>query len=635
MRTHTLIFYSIDEKRKDTFFSQYEKMVEKAWDCYIVILLEGNIIKDYKNGIENKNSVFSSIPELRYRLVSFPSNLSDVTIIVDAASVTDSYSGKMLRDLILEYPDVKFVFWRECKDLEPHLGNNLFPIDPDVQDYCSTIDNDSILNDAIDEIEKLYEKIDVKSEIESFKIKLESRQDLPLHLSFLAAQWDVFKTDHHQQTFEDFILVIYTNIIQYLAKIAVCFDLLLFPRELSDNPLIELVLGYDNLFDASNLRYACKQWRYSRLNVRRRNFKWQQESRNKHLAICVEEERGQNRINSYCLFSNGFRVLPIASASELYYENNGSLVPSLIVRDYDLQFPDPLNETMIGMKSIDAIRGYTSEGELVKDSPYWKRFNDLHIPIYFISKGNPGSIKIVPPSEDLKNSKDNNKELLLPGIIKPINGIHKPFECIEEIRNRFNEIFNEERSIINTERMNHQHGVPLDIYDVVLSIIDRAKNYYKIEKYIHAAILAHEAMEIMNGFHQALMLDAYHLYAISENAISMNVIGANEQELKHDTYKRVYKIEKDISWLLKNRKDNLGNEQSINVLNQIYSECRNFCRNKEHFESEAVFISAIGHLNEGYEILDIISEIKLKVQKLTNVLLSFIRIILNKKKQLL
>lgn len=609
MRTHTFIFYSDNERRKNSFISQYEKQASRAANRYFLISLEGNVSIDKKSGIEDKYSVFTCFPELRYRLVSFPSTLSDVTVIVDTASVIDSSSGKMLRDLILEYPDVKFVFWRECNEKECnwkecvnrqlYLVDNLFPIDPDVYDYCLAV-NESILNKAIDVIEDLYEKTDVKSRMEILRQDLENKEDSSDHLLFLATQWGEYKVNFPKKTFEDFILVIYTNIIKYLAKEAVCFDLLFFPREQSENPLIDLALGYDNLFDASNLRYACKQWRYTRLNVRRRNFKWQQESRKKHLAICVEEERGQNRFNSYCLFANGFRVLPVVSASELFYIHNGMLTPSLIVRDYDLQFPDPLKKEIIGMKSIDAIRSFTSEGVKVINSPYWKRFYELKTPIYFISKGNPGSIKIVPPQEFPLKNLDKNEELVLPGIVKPVNGIHKPYECIEEICNCFDEIFKKEKPLINTERMNHQHGVPLDIYEVVQSIIDRAKNYYKIEKYIHAAILSHEAMEIMNGFHQALMLDAYHLYAISENAISMNIVGVSEQELKQDTYKRVEKIALDIRWLLKDRKDNEGNEQSINVLNQIYSDCRNFCREKEHFESEAVFISAIGHLNEGF-----------------------------------
>ena len=352
----------------------------RAGNLYFLILLEGNISIDKKSGIEDKYSVFSCFPELRYRLVSFPSNLSDVTVIVDTASVVDSSSGKMLRDLILEYPDVKFVFWRECNekdcnwkeciDRQLNLVDNIFPIDPDVYDYCSAV-NESILNETIDTIEDLYEKTDIKIRMERFRQNLENTPKSSDHLFFLATQWDDYKEGHPQKTFEDFILVIYTNVIRYLAKKAVCFDLLLFPREQSENPLIDLAIGYDNLFDANNLRYACKQWRYTRINVRRRNFKWQQESRKKHLAICVEEERGQNRFNSYCLFSNGFRVLSVVSASELFYIHNGSLTPSLIVRDYDLQFPDPLKEEIVGMKSIDAIRSYTSEGVKVINSPYW------------------------------------------------------------------------------------------------------------------------------------------------------------------------------------------------------------------------------------------------------------------------
>ncbi|MBO4531857.1 MAG: hypothetical protein J5767_14600 [Paludibacteraceae bacterium] len=561
-------------------------------------MLEGNLDIDNISGRENNRSVFSSFLELRRRLVYFPSLLFDVTVVVDATCICKS-SRKQLMDLIVEYPEIKFVLWHNGEDSDyKNVINNLFPIDKDVSEVCSAVE-DIILNNAIDTIEMLYENVDVKNKMSHLEEKIETGKVLPDDLSFLATQWGHYKSKYSEQAaFEDFILFIYTKIVEYLAKNEVCFDLLFFPRGKSNNPIIDLVSGYDNLFDASNLRYACKQWRYAWLHVRRRNFKMQQKSRKNYLAICVEEEREQNRFNSYCLFANGFRVLPIACATELLYlHDNTSLKPSLIIRDYDLQFPDP-KEDIPEMKPIDAIRGYTSDGEKLLNSPYWKRYYELKTPIYFISKGNPGSVKIIPPK---KYQKRRNKrgELLLPGIVKPVNGIHKPFERIAEVKERYKNTFKKAKPLINTERMNHQHGVPLDIYEVVQSILDRAKIYYQQEKYIYTAILAHEAMEIMNGFHQSLTLVAYHLYAISENAISMNIIGVSEQELKHDTRIRVEKIAKDVGWLLKNRKDNGGKEQSINVLNQIYSDCRNVCREKEHFDSESIFIGAMARLNEG------------------------------------
>ena len=36
-----------------------------------------------------------------------------------------------------------------------------------------------------------------------------------------------------------------------------------------------------------------------------------------------------------------------------------------------------------------------------------------------------------------------------------------------------------------------------------------------------------------------------------------------------------------------------------NTLNQIYSDCRKVCREKEHFDSESIFIGAMARLNEG------------------------------------
>ena len=41
---------------------------------------------------------------------------------------------------------------------------------------------------------------------------------------------------------------------------------------------------------------------------------------------------------------------------------------------------------------------------------------------------------------------------------------------------------------------------------------------------------------------------------------------------------------------------------SKNVLSQIFNDCRLICKEYEHFESEDVFISAMGHLLEGWSL---------------------------------
>ena len=601
MRIHNIILYTNDKERADYFFKKYDPLISDAKSKHYLVNLEGN--KETNCGIVDKRAQFRCFPELRYRLSSFQYPLSDIIVVIDSICISSDVEGKQYREIILEYPDVKFVLWCENEKEKNKANKFLFFINNKVKSICNK-GNDSTQKDCIVFIENLYDGNDFKKKLDNLAIELNKEEKISDEIKlYLKELWKESNT----KKIEEFILNVYVALLKFHAKETVCFDFLCFPREGSNNAIIDLICGYDNLFDYSNIRYACKQWQYAKLNVRRRNLRAQQECRRIHLAVCVEEERGQNRFNSYSLYTNGFRVLPITSASELRFLHDSTLTPDLIVRDYDLQFSDPpesfssKDPELASLRPIDAIRGF-SGGNIVKNSPFWKKYWTKNTSIIFVSKGNPGLVEIKSPSIIKEPYYKNNEVLILPGLVKPINGIHKPFDCITIIQNCYKKTYKTKRQVINTERMNHNHGVPLDIYEDVQAILERSRDYYNHEKYIHSAVLANEAMELMNGFHQSLMLKAYHLFAISENAISMNIIGVNEKELKEDTYIRIRKISNDISWLLKERKDSGGKEQSKNVLNQIFSDCRNFCYDKEHFLSEDVFISAMAHLNDGFSM---------------------------------
>ena len=166
----------------------------------------------------------------------------------------------------------------------------------------------------------------------------------------------------------------------------------------------------------------------------------------------------------------------------------------------------------------------------------------------------------------------------------------------------------EQEWVIKTDRENHNHGVPLDLYDLAKSMISRASNYYKDDRFIKAAVISSEVIEVLNGFHEALMLEAYHILAISENAIAMNTIGGSELALANDAKFRIRKIEHDVDRMLarglKDRRD-----LKYNILNQIYIDCRTLCQSKEHFLAEDCFISAMAHVNEGFTPCDIWHEV--------------------------
>ena len=444
--------------------------------------------------------------------------------------------------------------------------------------------------------------------------------------------------------------------------------------EEDSSPFSAVINGRDNLFDGSNLRYVVKCYLYYDLKCSRFNFSVIQETRCKKLAFCVEEELSQNRFNSYALFANGFRVLPVTSALELINLNNNSakngdnvLAPDVIIRDYDLQFPDaPDNkyeiirksggtEVKININEVDKIRalkyldkqsGAPSEvidrWLVLRDEelkPYWNNIKARKAKVYFISKGD-SNMDIRPDIDMQESLEDLSEKLHVKGIYKPVTGLFFPmwnFDFVREnalhvLEPEFNTTRQEyikkygekdpdpqdgvnvkEQQVyrIITKRENHQHGVPLDIYTLVKDMVSRAEETYNKQKFVRAAVIASEAIEVMNGFHEDLMLKAYHTRAISENAIAMNVLGGEESRLERDTAIRTQIIKNTVHRLLfareiKQERINLA----YNVLNQIFSDCRISCKEKEHFKSEEVFIHEMALLNEGYTPNDILIEIR-------------------------
>lgn len=442
----------------------------------------------------------------------------------------------------------------------------------------------------------------------------------------------------------------------------------------TENAFVALANQKSNLFDGTNLRYCLKCYLYDAiLNVKRHNFERIQSSRCNNLAICVEEERTQNRFNSYALFANGFRVWPIMSACELKDYNDNYIQDTsdlkIIFRDYDLQFPDAhpdnknlkIGNTEDGENLVDYIRGAKywdietkkewAALEAKKNNHFWNKM--INVPRYFISKGVEGIELITGERKYLEKrggiySKlentivggfvDKAKEQYLRGMYKPITGIYYAFQRFDVIKKCYDENVRwdkiEERIkkapaankkaeqpnyYIVTARKEHHHGVPLDIYDLTKGMIDRARTYQDNGKFVISAVVAQEAIEILNGFHESLMLKAYQIYAISENAICMNLPGGDETWLQKDAYLRVNKIQHDLKRMLAKPNENDDRiSLHANIVNQIFSSCRQFCKLKEHFLSEAIFISAMGYRNEGYEITDIYEEcivIWKKIQK--------------------
>lgn len=246
---------------------------------------------------------------------------------------------------------------------------------------------------------------------------------------------------------------------------------------------------------------------------------------------------------------------------------------------------------------------------------------------YFITKG-PRFSKVIPPYGNKKSYiSDDNATLYISGFQKPVSGLYLPFHKIRAIEKRFSST--RQMGVFATARNKHDHSTPLDIYDMINRMLKRAERYFDDGRYRLAALISGEAIELMNGFHQRLMVKANYINARAENAIAMDIVGGDEEALAADALFRIGMIKDDINRIYltediqkrnrkkgtnaenkdgqeTNKEHNVGNKRkpasdirSVNVLNLIYNECRNFCKEHEHFVSEDRFLSAIGHLNEG------------------------------------
>ena len=575
-RTPKLLYFSLVQHRISSFWK---------W-------VNDNGYKYGKNAMFRQAGVpyaFTHTADLLMFLSQYDDNLQSLHIIIDYESIKEAEDRDIIRNLIIEFPEVQFLFDRQYAT-NTSVSEFLFP--------HSDLDED-------------------------------------------------IKTDRNKETLKNTWKEIDENVDYSLVEIY-----LRDPQNIYDPKLTfeRIICGYDNTFDASNLRYAIKFRKHLHLKVHNsRNFNKIQDSRFQKLTICVEEESKQNIFNSYSLYANGYRVLPITTKQELEKVNEPSFkLPQdgkagIVIRDYDLQFEDE------NQSPVDAIRGFRycddidlekgaafyehykkyinidknkSEDErryregwndwtsifAGKPNPYWKRLVENNYPIYFVTKG-PKSSKVIHPEHGEKSYiSDDRQTLYLSGFAKPVCGLYSPFQLFPKVKDTYNETrysVSDSGYEIITSRENHDHSTPLDIYDMANRMIRRAEIYYNNRRFLLAALVSGEAMEILNGFHHRLMIKAYYIQAIAEYAISMDVVGANERYLAKDAQFRVEKIKEDVERFY------YGYEEtsSRNVLNHIFSTCRQFCKEHEHFESEEVFLSAMGHLLEGLPITKLLKRI--------------------------
>lgn len=383
---------------------------------------------------------------------------------------------------------------------------------------------------------------------------------------------------------------------------------------------VRLLKGRNNMYDGSNLRCAIKAYKFGKLHVMN-NFRKLTDSRRDYVAVVVEEEYQQAMFNGYCLYANGFRVLPIMTATELQVANNSSKNfrgNYIVVRDYDLQFLDEddkkTQNKQTGTFEIDYIRGAKNWSKIIPtqgfefipetglgSNPYWGNFDTDKTA--FISKGADNLDVRLTFENDEKRPMcpiENKSKLKLYGIKKPVEGIYSSIHRFEEIERRYKETLydnpKDSEYVIDIKRQGDDgHSCPLDIYGIARSMVHRAEIYYYFKRHRLAALVAGEALELLNGFHNSLMKQAYYLQAVSENAMAMSLLGGEEDVLCDDLILRLkHKVKRDVNRLVRDKEDRR------NLLMNIYNDCRLFCREKEYLNAADYALSIMMHEKEGF-----------------------------------
>ena len=450
-------------------------------------------------------------------------------------------------------------------------------------------------------------------------------------------------------------------------------------------------IDYDNLFDGSNLRWAIKKFYYKELEAHA-NFGKLQDKRKDSLAIVIDDEPRQSRFNGFALFASGYRVIPVNTARMLAALNKciqSKIIklPQIIVRDFDLQFPDVREGTDYkGLKflsvpqvssvvpgfiiddeceekgiegfreMIDYIRDYRYKSEDSEDKGVeskesknnkWFLSGDTYtlfwgelrgIDTYIVTNGHD-NLDVNPTRSGLN---EKTGWYSVRGILKPISGLYHPFFSYFKDKNklhivkrqfhstRYNRYEKNKEQHENKEqdykyeiikkRTGGNHGVPIDIYDTISEMLRRAEMYYEEGRYVKSAVVAQEVIEFLNGFHYQIMIKAYQLKTKAENAIAMDVVGADEKQLVLDALDRIKIIKEDVSRMvyplykgevnpfkdIETQYERRRKEHQI--LGHIFSDCRATCRDNEYYEVEAVFIREMAHLDESaMGLMDLLS----------------------------
>ncbi len=553
-QTQEILFFTLNDHTAGAFerYVRFNKKEYKEMSEFYLIRDEVQV---------NKPKTFSHIRDLFFFMdVLSLQRLANLILIIDLYSLPEDdekSNKKLLKELIISYPEVKIVFFS--------VG---------------------------DDWQKIFEKQEIKCKIKTRCDDCSNLVDCKISLSYIHTFAFLKKTT--------------SGLNDEYANEIMDFDL--------------LIRGQSNLFDASNLRNVIKQSFCDKIKVRT-NYPRSQCSRNNSFALVVEEELPQAYFNAYGMYVNGYRALPVVSCKEMDEVCEESTLKDsslkLIIRDYDLQFedygsPDKLIE-LRGLKPNYDEENKTKFKFWEKKTDLWEKVRQRNTKTYFITRfdknvhKNKPKVKLKINTLWKRKKADfddfgiyitrNEEEAFLRGLAKPLNGLYELHD-IKEIKKTYKSIRYEPDIDINREGEGEdRHATPPFIYHISENLLNRSKKYFSERMFMLSALLAKEALEVLNGFHFMLMLKAIHLHAIAETHLIVSTMGIDERILAKNTINRLKDIQNHVERICKDNP-----KARKNVLKQIYNDIRNILYEKEFFKAADMALNEFVNVDQGNEI---------------------------------
>lgn len=389
------------------------------------------------------------------------------------------------------------------------------------------------------------------------------------------------------------------------------------------------------LFDSSGIRNFLKAVLNNHVKTMPDNYQKLHESRKGHFALTVDEEKRHALFWGYALYNFGFSVLPVITSTELKSlkrmvesDEEGNLI-NFICRDYDLQFSDldieSKEENQLCryrglMRKKDEGKNKNGKGLLSIKKEFWdaffKRNNRLD---KNGEKTKTWIISQVPTLHNIKEKKNHGRDLWIAGpeVKKSLEKELKP-AMYEEFRTfgitiyentaylkgqtkeisglmdllkseEVHEVFQESRdyTMIDRDRgSTSHHALPAVNLKITEAIMKRAKKAYKEGNYLVSALLASEALEIINGLSISLSLGALHLKSLAEAQMELNVVGIGS--FKKVIKKKIYEIRRQIKRICA---DNDSAEKNARM--QIFNQLRHIFEESQQFDTAEILYEEV------------------------------------------